>query len=70
MNPGTIAGGTRSNVVAAEACAEVDIRILKLKDAAGLEKKFRSLRPVDSRCSIEVTGEPELDRRWSGRRES
>jgi glutamate carboxypeptidase len=56
VNPGVIAGGTRSNVVAAEAHAEVDIRILKLKDAAGLEKKFRSLRPIDRRCSIEVTG--------------
>jgi glutamate carboxypeptidase len=56
VNPGTIAGGTRSNVVAAEARAEVDIRILKLKDAPGMEKKFRSLRPFDKRCSIEVTG--------------
>jgi glutamate carboxypeptidase len=56
VNPGTIAGGTRSNVVAAEARAEVDIRILKLKDAGQLEKKFRRLRPFDARCSIEVTG--------------
>jgi glutamate carboxypeptidase len=56
VNPGVIAGGTRSNVVAAEAHAEVDIRILRLKDAAGLEKKFRSLRPIDRRCSMEVTG--------------
>ena len=56
VNPGVIAGGTRSNVVAAEAHAEVDIRILKLKDAAGLEKKFHSLRPFDRRCSIEITG--------------
>jgi glutamate carboxypeptidase len=56
VNPGTIAGGTRSNVVAAEARAEVDIRILKLKDAGPLEKKFRSLRPFDLRCSIEVSG--------------
>jgi len=56
VNPGVIAGGTRSNVVAAEARAEVDIRILKLKDAAGLEKKFRGLRPIDRRCAIEVTG--------------
>jgi len=56
VNPGVIAGGTRSNVVAAEARAEVDIRILKLKDAAGLEKKFHSLRPFDRRCSIEVKG--------------
>ena len=56
VNPGVITGGTRSNVVAAEARAEVDIRILKLKDATGLEKKFRALRPFDSRCSLEVTG--------------
>ena len=56
VNPGVISGGSRSNVVAAEAHAEVDIRILKLKDAPELEKKFRSLRPVDRRCSIEVTG--------------
>ena len=56
VNPGVIAGGTRSNVVAAEARAEVDIRILRLKDAPGLEKRFQSLRPFDSRCTIEVTG--------------
>jgi glutamate carboxypeptidase len=56
VNPGVISGGTRSNVVAAEARAEVDIRIMKLRDAAALEKRFRALRPFDSRCSIEVTG--------------
>lgn len=56
VNPGVISGGSRSNVVAAEARAEVDIRILKLKDAAGLEEKFRSLKPFDSRCTIEVSG--------------
>ncbi len=56
VNPGVIAGGTRSNVVAAEATAEVDIRVLRLKDAAPLEKKFRALRPIDRRCSIEVSG--------------
>ena len=56
VNPGVISGGTRSNVVAAEARAEVDIRILRLKDATALEKKFRSLKPYDQRCSIEITG--------------
>ena len=56
VNPGVISGGTRSNVVAAEAAAEVDIRILRLKDAAGLEKKFRSLKPIDKRCNLEITG--------------
>jgi glutamate carboxypeptidase len=56
VNPGVIEGGTRSNVVAAEAHAMVDIRVLRLKDAAGLEKKFRGLKPFDRRCGIEVTG--------------
>lgn len=56
VNPGVIAGGTRSNVVAAAAHAVVDIRVLRLKDAAGLEKKFRGLKPFDRRCRIEVTG--------------
>lgn len=56
VNPGVIAGGTRSNVVAADAWAEVDMRIARLKDAPALDKKFHSLRPFDKRCSIEVTG--------------
>jgi glutamate carboxypeptidase len=56
VNPGVISGGTRSNVVAAEASCEVDIRVQRLKDAAPLEKRFRSLRPFDKRCSIDVTG--------------
>ena len=56
VNPGVISGGTRSNVVAADATAEVDIRVLRLKDAPALEKRFRSLKPFDRRCTIEVTG--------------
>ena len=56
VNPGVIAGGTRTNVVAAEARAEIDIRVLRLKDAPALEKKFRALKPFDRRCTIEVTG--------------
>jgi glutamate carboxypeptidase len=56
VNPGVIRGGTRSNVVAAEAEAEVDIRVLKLRDAPALDRKFRSLKPFDKRCHIEVNG--------------
>jgi glutamate carboxypeptidase len=56
VNPGVISGGTRSNVVAAEASAQIDIRVLRLKDAPVLERKFRALRPFDKRCSIAVTG--------------
>jgi glutamate carboxypeptidase len=56
VNPGVIAGGTRSNVVAAEARAEIDIRVRRLKDALALEKKFRALKPFNRRCTIEVSG--------------
>jgi glutamate carboxypeptidase len=56
VNPGVISGGTRTNVIAAEARAEVDIRVLREKDAPALDRKFRSLRPFDKRCSIQVEG--------------
>jgi glutamate carboxypeptidase len=47
---------SRTNVVPAEASAEVDVRIARLKDAAGIDKKIRSLRPFNRKCKIEVTG--------------
>lgn len=56
VNPGVIGGGTRTNVVAAEARVEVDIRIARMQDAEYLEHSFRKLEPVDPRCTIEVTG--------------
>jgi glutamate carboxypeptidase len=56
VNPGIISGGTRSNVIAAQAETLVDIRVPRAGDAAALEKKFRALRPFDRRCSVEVTG--------------
>ena len=56
VNVGVIAGGTRSNVVAAEARAEIDVRVLRQKDAVALEKKLRNLRTIDRRCKLEVTG--------------
>ncbi len=56
VNPGVISGGTRTNVIAAEARVDVDIRIAKLKDAAGLEKKFRNLKAIDKRCTVAVDG--------------
>lgn len=56
VNPGVIQGGTRSNVVAAEAWAEVDIRIARAADAHELGKKFQGLRTFDPECSLEVTG--------------
>jgi glutamate carboxypeptidase len=56
VNPGVISGGTRSNVVAAEASVEVDIRVRRLVDASALDRRFHGLRPFDKRCAIEVSG--------------
>lgn len=56
VNPGVIRGGTRTNVVPAEATVEVDLRVARLRDAAVLEQKFRGLRVIDPHCRLEVTG--------------
>ncbi|MEO8736669.1 MAG: M20/M25/M40 family metallo-hydrolase, partial [Edaphobacter sp.] len=56
VNCGVIAGGTRSNVIAQNAWAEVDVRIAKASDAARVEKLFRSLKVSDSQCKLEITG--------------
>jgi glutamate carboxypeptidase len=56
VNPGVIQGGTRSNVIAAEAWAEVDLRIARAADASWLEQKFAALKPFDPDCSIEISG--------------
>jgi glutamate carboxypeptidase len=56
VNPGVISGGTRSNVIAAQAEAQVDIRVPRMRDAIALDKKFHALKPFDRRCSLEVTG--------------
>ncbi|MFT4113548.1 M20 family metallopeptidase [Silvibacterium sp.] len=56
VNVGTFAGGSRSNVVAAEAVAEVDVRIAKRSDVARVERKFRRLRARDRGCVLTVEG--------------
>jgi glutamate carboxypeptidase len=56
VNVGVIAGGTRSNVVAAECVAEVDVRIAKASDAGRVEKMFRGLKVSDGACKLTVTG--------------
>jgi glutamate carboxypeptidase len=56
VNPGVISGGTRSNVIAAEASAHIDIRVPSARDAKLLEGKFRGLKPFDKRCRLELTG--------------
>jgi glutamate carboxypeptidase len=56
VNPGVIEGGTRTNVVAAEASVRIDVRIKRAKQAAGIDRKLRSLKPFDKHCTLEMTG--------------
>jgi glutamate carboxypeptidase len=56
LNIGLIQGGTRSNVVAAEATAVIDVRIASAKHAAGIDRKLRSLKPFDKHCKVTVSG--------------
>ena len=50
LNVGLVKGGTAVNVVPAEAPAVLDVRIAKMKDAAGIDKKLRSLKPFNRHC--------------------
>lgn len=56
VNPGVIGGGTRSNVVAQDAWAEIDVRIAKASDAKTVDKLFRTLHCEDPACTLTVTG--------------
>jgi glutamate carboxypeptidase len=56
VNVGVISGGLRGNVVAPEARAEVDVRVLRREDAPALEAAIRGLTPAIPGTSIEVSG--------------
>ena len=56
VNPGVIRGGTRTNVIAAEAVVEIDVRIKTASQAKGLDRKIRGLKPFDKRCKVSVEG--------------
>jgi glutamate carboxypeptidase len=56
VSVGVVGGGTKSNVIAAQAWAEVDLRIVRRADGPRMERKFLALKPVDKRCKLTVTG--------------
>lgn len=64
-NVGVIAGGSRPNVVAAEARAVIDVRVPTMADAAGIERALRALAPRNPATRLELTGgidRPPLER--------
>ena len=56
LNVGLVQGGTRVNVVSAQATAALDVRIARMKDATGIDRRLRSLKPFNRKCQIEITG--------------
>jgi glutamate carboxypeptidase len=56
VSVGAAGGGTKTNVIPAEAWAEVDVRIARTGDGSRLERRFANLKATDKRCSVEVTG--------------
>lgn len=65
INVGVFQGGTVSNVVAAQARAEIDVRFSSADEAARIEKEMLALRPFDERVQLIVKGginRPPLER--------
>lgn len=56
VNVGEIRGGTRANVVAAEAHAIVDVRVSTMEQAAEISDQIRSLDAVTPGTRLEVSG--------------
>lgn len=56
VNPGVIRGGTRANVVAAEAWADIDVRISASSQASDIAARFRALQPFDPECQLKISG--------------
>ncbi|MCA1558271.1 MAG: M20 family metallopeptidase, partial [Acidobacteria bacterium] len=65
INVGVVKGGTRSNVVAAEARAEIDVRFSTTDEAHRIEEAIQKSAPFDERVKLTVSGginRPPLER--------
>jgi glutamate carboxypeptidase len=57
VNVGVVKGGTRPNVIAEEAFAEVDLRVPTMADASEFVAKILDLKSQSNGVSVTVTGE-------------
>ncbi len=65
LNVGVVHGGTRSNVVAAQAEGEIDVRFSTEAESLEIERILSNLRPIDERTRVFVSGginRPPLER--------
>ena len=56
LNVGVVHGGTRSNVVAAEAHGEIDVRFSTAAESQEIERILSNLKPIDERTKVFVSG--------------
>jgi glutamate carboxypeptidase len=56
MNVGTVQGGTRGNVVAAECRGDLDVRVTTLADARAVEEAIRGLEAQTPGTRVEIEG--------------
>ena len=56
VSVGMAGGGSKLNVIPAQAWAEIDVRIARKADGPRIERKFAGLNPKDKRCVLTVTG--------------
>ncbi|WP_048717847.1 MULTISPECIES: M20 family metallopeptidase [Bacillaceae] len=65
VNVGTVAGGTTSNVIAAEAHADIDVRVKTQDEFERISPLIANTTPYDERTSLQITGgmnRPPLER--------
>jgi len=56
VNVGVIKGGSRPNVIAAEAEAVIDVRVMTAAEGRRLDGVIQALQPVNPRCRLAVSG--------------
>lgn len=65
VNVGVVQGGTRSNVIAAEASGEIDVRFSTSEELREVEEALLNCKPFDERTRVTITGgvnRPPLER--------
>lgn len=68
VNADLIDGGTRTNVIPDAAKVNFDLRAWRLRDMHALEKRFRTLKPINRGAKLEIRGgfdRPPLERKHS-----
>jgi glutamate carboxypeptidase len=56
LSVGVVAGGTRTNVIPAQASALLDVRVARVKDSAAIDRQLRALKPFNPKCKLEIGG--------------